>query len=58
MRPLRDRLAELLRRARLGMAGGRWVEQTDVTKAEWRASADQFLALARDFDIEIEDRDR
>lgn len=57
MRPLRDRLAELIRRSRLGMAGGRWVEQTDVTKAEWRASADNFLSLARDFEIEIVDRD-
>jgi hypothetical protein len=47
-----------MRNCRLQGHGGRWQEQTEDTKRDWRVSADYFLDEAAAFDIEIVDKDR
>lgn len=53
MRPLRDRLAELIRRARLGSSGGPFDALPPDTREEWCRSADLLLALSPDLRIDI-----
>lgn len=55
MRPLRDRLAEMIRRSRLNGFGGPYMDLPDDTKDDWRRSADEFLRLASLFQVEIKD---
>ncbi len=45
-RPLRDRLAELIRRGRLRGAGGEYDAQPDSVKEDYRQSADWLIANA------------
>jgi hypothetical protein len=53
--PLRDRLAELIRRSRLGNAGGDYANQPEQVKEEWRKSADAFLREARAKGVSVND---
>lgn len=55
MRPFRDRLAELLRRARVGNAGGDYLSLPEDTREDWRRSADRLLSEANSANIEIRD---
>ena len=58
MRTLRDRLAELLRGARLGEYGGTYSQLTDDGQEDWRRAADYILVNARVMDIQIRDMRR
>lgn len=55
MRSMRDRLAELLRLARLGGHGGKYDQLPADTQEDWRHSADYILANAGVMDIQIKD---
>lgn len=56
-RILRDRLGELIRRSRLGVSGGAYLDQPEDTREEWRKSADRLLAESRQHHIRITDED-
>lgn len=54
-RPLRDRLAEIMRRSRLGGSGGDYTDQPEELREEWRRSADALIREAPDKGISIKD---
>ena len=56
MRPLRDRLAEALRRSRIGNARPHYLDLPEETREDWRKSADAFLSIgAAELDFTIND---
>lgn len=58
-RPLRDRLAELIRSSRLRGAGGEYEFQSDETRSDYQRSADWILANASGLGIRvIDERER
>jgi len=48
-------MAELIRRSRLGSAGGNYLDQPEELREEWRRSADRLLSEAKSADITIKD---
>lgn len=54
-RPLRDRLAEIIRRSRLGDQGGAYVDQPEELREEWRRSADTVIREAPAKGLSIKD---
>lgn len=51
MRPLNDRIAEAMRRERLGNAGPHWSQFTDEQKADWLRRADEFRRLCTELGV-------
>ena len=54
-RPLRDRLAEIIRRSRLGDHGGAYTDQPEELREEWRRSADALLREAPTKGVTVKD---
>jgi hypothetical protein len=56
-RPLRDRLGEAIRRARLGSIRPLWSDLDDKLREQWREHADALLISARNCGLRIEEAD-
>lgn len=54
-RPMRDRLAELIRTSRLRGAGGEYEFQSDSTREDYQRSADWMIANANALGLRIID---
>ncbi|WP_378952170.1 hypothetical protein [Mesorhizobium sp. ANAO-SY3R2] len=52
-RPLRDRLGEMMREARIGKTRYAWSRLDDSAQEEWRRSADHLQRLAADMGVSI-----
>ena len=53
-RPLRDRLGEMMREARIGRTRFNWTSLDDSAQEDWRRSADHLLRLAAKMGVSIE----
>ena len=50
-RPLNDRIAEAMRRERLGSIPPQWTDATEVTRDDWRGRAVHLLRLLRELGV-------
>lgn len=51
MRPLNDRVAEAMRRERLGQIGPKWADWLPDQKEDWLGRADSLVELLRELGV-------